>query len=708
MSETGSAIEVRDLRKTFVIPEREAGLTASLRSLVRRKTRQVQAVDGVSFDLAPGEVVGFLGPNGAGKTTTIKMLSGLLYPTSGEGRVLGFVPERREKAFLRQITLVMGNRNQLQWDIPALDSFELHRAIYRIPRPEFVRMRDEFIELLEVGSLVKKPVRNLSLGERMKMEIIGALLHTPRVLFLDEPTIGLDVTMQARIRTFIAEYNRRYGATVLLTSHYMADVEALCKRVIVIHHGQILFDGSLEHPDPRFSAYKTIGVRFEVRRAFDLDATARSPGAKPTVIMLRVAKERHRPRHGPLAGRSAGHRSHGGGAAHRRRDQECVRARAAGMSAYLDFYWTSMKLAIAVQLQYRVSNYFYMIGMVAEPVIYLVVWSTIARTHGGSSGGLHGRTVCRLLHRLDPRPQYEYRLYPVWLGVPDPRRPVLGPPAEAAPSDPLRSGLLRRLEIRRHPPLAPDRRDLTLIFHPTISPPRSTFVVFAVAIWGGYLIRSMLLWVLGLVTFWTTRVGAIFQLYFAAELVLSGRLVPLSLLPAWAQTLSNFLPFQWTFGFPIEALVGNLSTTTLLTRGSPCRHSGSPSAVGWSPCCGASACATTRRWGSERGQSTARRLDLLPHRRHERAAVPGQLLPGAVAGGRRARHRAHRPLADLRHTSTLDGWTPAELLIVMGVFTLMGSLIRPPFSPIWSAWPTTFSREPSTTPSPSRKTPSSS
>ena len=285
------AIQVRDLRKFFVIPERDAGLIPAVRSLVRRKTREVVAVDGVSFDLAPGEVVGFLGPNGAGKTTTIKMLSGLIYPSSGLGRVLGFVPERREKSFLRQITLIMGNRNQLQWDIPALDSFELQRAIYRIPRPDFLRIRDDFIDLLEVGSLVRKPVRTLSLGERMKMEIIGALLHTPQVLFLDEPTIGLDVTMQARIRSFVADYNQRFGATVLLTSHYMADVEALCKRVIVIHHGRILFDGSLASLVRDFSAYKTIGVRFEGAGAMELGMYGDVTSRETDRVTLRVRKD---------------------------------------------------------------------------------------------------------------------------------------------------------------------------------------------------------------------------------------------------------------------------------------------------------------------------------------------------------------------------------------------------------------------------------
>jgi ABC-2 type transport system ATP-binding protein len=254
---------VSDLTKVFKVPEREAGLRAAAKALVRRKTRDVRAVDAISFEIGPGEVVGFLGPNGAGKTTTLKMLSGLLYPTGGEARVLGHVPSKRERDFLRRITLVMGNRNQLQWDLPAVDSFELNRAIYRVPHEQFRETRDELIELLEIGDLVQKPVRNLSLGERMKVEIVGALLHLPQVLFLDEPTIGLDVTMQKRIRQFIAEYNRRHGATVLLTSHYMADVEALCRRVIVIHHGRILFDGALSSLADEFAAYKTIGVVLE-------------------------------------------------------------------------------------------------------------------------------------------------------------------------------------------------------------------------------------------------------------------------------------------------------------------------------------------------------------------------------------------------------------------------------------------------------------
>jgi ABC-2 type transport system ATP-binding protein len=288
LSSSSPAIAVSALRKTYSVPEREPGLGAALRSLVRRKSREVKAVDGISFDIGPGEVVGFLGPNGAGKTTTLKMLSGLLHPSGGEARVLGYLPARRQKDYLRQITLVMGNRNQLQWDLPALDSFELFRAVYQLPEAEFRRTRDEFTELLDLKDLVKKPVRNLSLGERMKMEIVGALLHRPRVLFLDEPTIGLDVTMQKRIRSFVAAYNQRYGATVLLTSHYMADVEALCKRVIVIHHGCLLYDGGLAGLVERFSAYKTIGVTLEAPA--DLSVYGEVMGEADGRTTLRVPK----------------------------------------------------------------------------------------------------------------------------------------------------------------------------------------------------------------------------------------------------------------------------------------------------------------------------------------------------------------------------------------------------------------------------------
>src|SRR5207344_1655142 len=264
-------------------------LRASVKALVKRRHREVHAVEAISFEIGPGEVVGFLGPNGAGKTTSLKMLSGLLYPTSGEARVLGHVPSKREREFLRRITLVMGNRNQLQWDLPALDSYELNRAIYRIPRAEFTPLRDELIELLDVGDLVRKPVRQLSLGERMKVEIVGSLLHRPQVLFLDEPTIGLDVSMQKRIREFVAEYRQRHEATVMLTSHYMADVEALCERVIVIHHGRLLFDGDLAALSDTVAAWKTIAVVLE-NGAGDMSAYGDVIHRDGDLVTLRVPK----------------------------------------------------------------------------------------------------------------------------------------------------------------------------------------------------------------------------------------------------------------------------------------------------------------------------------------------------------------------------------------------------------------------------------
>jgi ABC-2 type transport system ATP-binding protein len=208
-------------------------------------------------------VVGFLGPNGAGKTTTLKMLSGLLHPTDGEARVMGHVPWRREKEYLRQMSMVMGNRSQLIWDIPAIDSFRVNQAVYRVPEAQYQQTLEELTVLLDLKELLNKQVRSLSLGERMKCELAASLLHRPKVLFLDEPTLGVDVTMQTRIRQFIAEYNRLHGATIILTSHYMADVTALCRRVIVIHHGKILYDGGLSALAQRIAPFKRVAIDLE-------------------------------------------------------------------------------------------------------------------------------------------------------------------------------------------------------------------------------------------------------------------------------------------------------------------------------------------------------------------------------------------------------------------------------------------------------------
>jgi ABC-2 type transport system ATP-binding protein len=253
-------ILVENLSKTYQVPEREPGFGAAVRSFFKRKYKDVKAVQQVSFRIAQGEIVGFLGPNGAGKTTTLKMLSGLLHPTSGQANVLGFIPWELKPEYLRSMTLVMGQRNRLSWDIPAADSFLLNQAIYRLSDEEYKKTYKELDEMLELEPLMRKPVRNLSLGERMKCEIAAGLLHRPKVLFLDEPTIGLDITGQARIREFLREYNRRTGAAILLTSHYMADVTALCERIIIIHHGQLKYDGGISELSRKIAPFKLIGV----------------------------------------------------------------------------------------------------------------------------------------------------------------------------------------------------------------------------------------------------------------------------------------------------------------------------------------------------------------------------------------------------------------------------------------------------------------
>jgi ABC-2 type transport system ATP-binding protein len=295
------AIRVHALSKFFEVHHKTPGFKGSMRAFFRREYRTVKAVENISFEIGEGEIVGFLGPNGAGKTTTLKVLSGLLHPTSGTVDVHGFRTFDRQNEFLRAITLVMGQKNQLIWDLPPSETFEVNRAIYEIPRDKFKRTLQELVELLDIRDIVNKQVRKLSLGERMKCELAAALLHRPRVLFLDEPTIGLDVTMQTRVREFIADYNRRYGATVLLTSHYMGDVVALCRRILVIDHGRLVYDGALEALVERVSPYKYVRLvtqvpidradlrRFgDVREASELKATLAVPREQTSGIAARL------------------------------------------------------------------------------------------------------------------------------------------------------------------------------------------------------------------------------------------------------------------------------------------------------------------------------------------------------------------------------------------------------------------------------------
>jgi ABC-2 type transport system ATP-binding protein len=284
-----AVIEIDNLSKTYRVHVKKEGLRASLVGLFRRRYKTVRAVDGISATIDPGEMVGFLGPNGAGKTTTLKMLSGLIFPSGGSAHVLGFVPWERHNAYRRQFALVMGQKNQLWWDLPAIDSFRLLKEIYAIEHKAYDTTLAELTTLLEVGDLLGQPVRELSLGERMKVELIAALLHSPKVLFLDEPTIGLDVVSQANIRACLREYNRDKNITVLLTSHYMQDVEALCKRVVVINHGRLVFDGRLSEIVERFSARQELTARGRTPISCGTDfpvglldgATSYRPAGKP-------------------------------------------------------------------------------------------------------------------------------------------------------------------------------------------------------------------------------------------------------------------------------------------------------------------------------------------------------------------------------------------------------------------------------------------
>ena len=255
------AIEVQGLTKTFRTYKKEPGFAGALRGLVRRKFEHTTAVRDVSFKVEAGELVGFLGANGAGKTTTLKMLAGLLYPTSGEARVLGHVPWQRDDGYRRQFALLLGQKNQLWWDLPARESLELNAKIYGLETAAWQRTVDDLTELLRVRDKLNVMVRELSLGERMKMELIAALLHQPKVLFLDEPTIGLDVVSQKTVREFLREYNATRGTTILLTSHYMADIEALCRRVIIIDKGTLFFDGQLSDVLDRFADFKLITIQ---------------------------------------------------------------------------------------------------------------------------------------------------------------------------------------------------------------------------------------------------------------------------------------------------------------------------------------------------------------------------------------------------------------------------------------------------------------
>jgi ABC-2 type transport system ATP-binding protein len=257
-----ASIVVDRLSKVYPVAIKQPGFKGTLQHFFQRTYREIKAVQDVSFKIEPGEVVGFLGGNGAGKTTTLKMLAGLIYPSTGLVTVAGYVPFKRETAFLKKITLVMGQKQQLIWDLPALDSLKINAAVYGLSDRTAELRIDELAEMLSLQGKLTQPMRKLSLGERMKAELLAALIHEPQVLFLDEPTLGLDVNAQVAVRQFLQEYNQRYNATILLTSHYMADITALCDRVLVIHQGQLIYDGSLDGLVSKFSPCREVKVEF--------------------------------------------------------------------------------------------------------------------------------------------------------------------------------------------------------------------------------------------------------------------------------------------------------------------------------------------------------------------------------------------------------------------------------------------------------------
>jgi ABC-2 type transport system ATP-binding protein len=285
-----AVIEARDLTKTYRTYRKERGLWGAVKGLIKRQYQETRAADSVSFKIEEGEFVGFLGPNGAGKTTVLKMLSGLLNPTSGQAQVLGFVPWERRNEMKRQFSLLMGQKNALWWDLPAQESLELNRAIYGIDRDRFTKVVGGLTELLDVKDKMNVMVRELSLGERMKMELISALIHEPRVLFLDEPTIGLDVVSQKRVREFLRVYNQENRIVTMLTSHYMQDIEELCHRVIIIDHGRIFFDGALDDIIDRFSGFKILSLTFEKAVTRDFARFGEVIEQTPVSVQLKVPR----------------------------------------------------------------------------------------------------------------------------------------------------------------------------------------------------------------------------------------------------------------------------------------------------------------------------------------------------------------------------------------------------------------------------------
>ena len=570
-----SIVDAQRLSKTFQVKVRDPGLRGALRALLRPRYRDVHAVRDVTFRIDPGEIVAFLGPNGAGKTTTLKMLAGLLYPTSGRVEAAGFVPWTGGPPFKRRIALVLGNRQQLVWDLPPEETFLLNRAIYDIPAGDYRERLAELVTLLELGDVLQKPVRQLSLGERMKCELVASLLHRPPLLFLDEPTLGLDVTAQDAIRRFLIEYRERHGATVLLTSHYMQDVTALASRVLMINRGATAVRRSARgaRGADRTHQADRVGARWTGGRG-----GRRQPGDRRGAGRVRRGEELPLPERGargatrgrardqrPPARRSPGGRSVDRGSADRGSDPARVRARRGGRRV-IRRYAALIRNAWLVDLQYRASIVLWLLWGVAEPAIALGIWWTIAGD--GSVAGYARADFARyffavmLINQLTIA--WDSWYLDRWIREGDLNYRL------ARPLHPAHEAVAENIAYKaRTASVILVVWLLAAAAWPAVRLPfdPGRWAITAVAVLLAAAMRFFISFTTGLLAFWTTRATAIMELHARVSLFLAGRIAPLALLPPAVASVAGVLWFRSMLAFPVDLLTGAVQGTDAILRG---------------------------------------------------------------------------------------------------------------------------------------------
>ena len=580
-----SVIEIQGLQKSYRVYQKREGLGASLRGLFHREYRDVQAVRGIDLKVEGGEFVAFLGPNGAGKTTTLKLLSGVIFPTAGSARVLGHVPWKRDNAYRRRFALVMGQKNQLWWDLPASESFRLHQQIYQIDSQVFQRNCDELTSLLGVGHLLRQPVRELSLGERMKMELIAALLHSPQVLFLDEPTIGLDVVAQHNIQQFLRHYQEQRQTTILLTSHYMKDVAALCQRVVIIAQGQIKYDGSLRGIVDRFSRYKRshpiVRRRSTAREPRPVRATAatQSPesdaadrtAADPPQLGGNPATtpDRGRQRGGSAAGGSdcrAVFASRPGHGHSRLKGPACPR---------IATWWTILRIALEERLVYRgdfaLGTLMRFLPIVTQIFLWSAVFGAMSSDGDAAASSIRG-------YRYDDFVAY-YLLTMVTRAFSSMPGLASGIARQVRsgeikkfliqPIDLLGFLLLSRLAHKAayySVALLP----FALVFFLCRGyfvegwPDAVTLLAFTASLLMAFVLGFFLESTLGLISFWLLEVSSLLFVYMLVNFFLSGHMFPLDMLPDPWRTLVGWLPLQYLAYFPAAVFLGKIQGADLV------------------------------------------------------------------------------------------------------------------------------------------------